>query len=300
MAKIGLIDVESHNFPNLALMKLSAYHKEKGDKVELIDTPIEALLGNWDKVYKSKIFTNSLDEFANISSSKVIKGGTGYDLKNKLSKEIEAIYPDYNLYSNPKFDDTAYGFLTRGCPRDCSFCIVSQKEGKCSKKVANLDQFWRGQKKIKLLDPNLLASKDKYNLLKQLVESRAKVDVTQGFDIRLLDDKSVELINALDLETIHFAWDNYEFKTYKKLKKYRDKLKFNKRKLIVYVLINYNTTIEQDLERLYKLRELSYSPYVMIYDKHKLPSGDIKRRMQRWVNNRYIWYSGVDFKDYRR
>ena len=155
--KIGLIDVDGHNFPNLPLMKISAYHKQCGDKVEWVN-----LFEHYDRVYMSKVFTFTPDFEYCINADEIIKGGTGYDLHNKLPTEIENIYPDYSIY--PEYNE-AYGFLTRGCPRNCDFCIVGTKEGLCSRKVANLDYFWNGQKVIKLLDPNLLACKEHIDLL---------------------------------------------------------------------------------------------------------------------------------------
>lgn len=151
--KIGLIDVDGHNFPNLALMKLSAWHKSRGDTVEWWWG-----FGRYDRVYMSKVFdeTYTQDVPEPLNTSEIIKGGTGYGLGNKLPDDIEHIYPDYSLY--PQFTtDTAYGFLSRGCPRGCHFCIVAKKEGRSSKKTANLHEWWSGQKYIKLLDPNLLA-----------------------------------------------------------------------------------------------------------------------------------------------
>lgn len=150
---IGLIDVDGHNFPNLALMKISAWHKHLGDHVEWC-VPIQ----RYDRVYQSCVFddTYSADIDWIPQADEIIKGGTGYGLDNKLPDEIEHIYPDYSLYPDMTYD-TAYGFLTRGCPRHCSFCIVGDKEGLYSRKVADLTEFWRGQKNIKLLDPNLLA-----------------------------------------------------------------------------------------------------------------------------------------------
>ena len=138
MAEIGLIDVDSHNFPNLCLMKISAYHKAKGDQVEWWNG-----LKRYDRVYQSKVFdeTYSKDNDFVVMADEVIKGGTGYGLDNRLPDEVEHIYPDYSLYG---VINTAYGFLTRGCPRDCPFCIVSDKEGKTSYQVAELTEFYRG------------------------------------------------------------------------------------------------------------------------------------------------------------
>ena len=134
--KIGLIDVDSHNFPNLPLMKISAWHKQNGDEVGWYD-PLTAWLNPPDKVYMSKIFTFTEDYPHPVSGKEIIRGGTGYDYPSggrMLPEEIEHICPDYSLYPD-LCKDTAYGFLTRGCPRGCDFCIVAAKEGKCSVKV---------------------------------------------------------------------------------------------------------------------------------------------------------------------
>lgn len=199
--KIGLIDVDSHNYPNLVLMKLSAYHKAQGDDVEWWNGFI-----HYDRVYQSKVFDESYTEDMEfcIMADEIVKGGTGYDLDNKLPNEIEHICPDYSIYG---ITDTAYGFLTRGCPRACPFCIVSAKEGRKSNTVADLDEFYRGQKNIELLDPNLLASKDHENLLMQLADSKALVNFSQGLDARLLTKDNIELINKVSVKNIHFAWD---------------------------------------------------------------------------------------------
>ena len=199
--KVGLIDVDSHNFPNLALMKLSAYHKAAGDSVEWWYA-----LEQYDRVYMSKVFDNtySPDIPEPMNAKEIIKGGTGYGLENKLPYEIEHIYPDYSLY--PELTkDTAYGFLTRGCPRACDFCIVSPKEGRCSKKVADLSEFWHGQKNIKLMDPNILACPEHMDLLRQLANSNSYVDFTQGLDCRLLTDENIRELNHIRVKEIQFS-----------------------------------------------------------------------------------------------
>ena len=167
--KIGLIDVDGHNYPNLALMKISAWHKAKGDTVEWWWG-----FGHYDRVYMSKVFdeTYTPDMPEPLNADEIIKGGTGYGLDNKLPDEIEHIYPDYSLYP-ALTKDTAYGFLSRGCPRGCHFCIVAGKEGRRSVKVADLSEWWNGQKNIVLMDPNLLACPDHMDLLGQLINSHA-------------------------------------------------------------------------------------------------------------------------------
>ena len=202
--RIGLIDVDGHNFPNLALMKISAYHKAKGGTVEWCFP-----LDRYDIVYQSKVFdeTYSPDIEWCPQAERVIKGGTGYGLENVLPAEIEHMYPDYSIYPDLT-KDTAYGFLTRGCPRGCKFCIVAEKEGRRSIKVADLSEFWQGQKNINLLDPNILACRQHPDLLRQLIDSNAYVDFNQGLDIRLTTEANIALINQVKVKSIHFAWDN--------------------------------------------------------------------------------------------
>lgn len=288
---IGLIDVDSHNFPNLALMKISAYHKSKGDHVEFCN-----LLKHYDVVYKSKIFDDTYTKEMDycINGETIIKGGTGYSLSNKLPEVIEHQFPDYGLY---ELNNKAYGFLTRGCPRNCPFCIVTEKEG-WAHTVAGLDEFWNGQKEIILMDSNITASKDCEWHFDSLIASRAWINFEGGLDIRFLTDKGVSQLNKMKTSMIHFAWDNYEFNTYEKLKRFRPLLNKRGRELRVYVLTNYNTTHEQDLERIYKLVELDYDPYVMIYNKKQAPKAT--RQLQRWCNNKRIFYCCKDFAEYKR
>ena len=287
--KIGLIDVDSHNFPNLALMKISAYHKAKGDSVEWWNGFL-----HYDVVYKSKVFSNlySHDDDFVINADEIIKGGTGYDLQNKLPHEVEHMYPDYSLYN---ITDRAYGFLTRGCPRGCPFCIVKEKEGNIHT-VADLDEWWHGQKEIVLMDSNITASKDCERLFNQLIKSGRWINFEGGLDIRFMDEAKCEQLNQMKLSMIHFAWDNYEFDTYEKLKRFRPLIKKRDREVGVYVLTNFNTTHEQDLERVYKLKELDCTPYIMIYEKGTEPRQT--RLLQRWCNNRFFFRACDRFEDF--
>ena len=310
MKRIGLIDVDgTGRFPNIALMKISAWHKRNGDVVEWYD-PLFS--GHFDMVYMSKVFSFTPDYEFPIDADEIIKGGSGYcislengkeifdESKNtNLPYEIEHIYPDYSIYPELT-QDTAFGFLTRGCPRGCDFCIVGKKEGLCAVKVADLSEFWNGQRKIVLCDPNILACKDWRDLLQQLIDSRAEIDFNQGLDIRLMTEEKARLLNQIKIKEIHFAWDRYQDKEkiLPKLKLFASITKHSPHahKAIVYTIVNFDTTIEQDLERIYTLRDLGYWPYVMIYDKEHCQR--VYKNMQRWVNNRFIFAKCKRFEDY--
>lgn len=325
--KIGLIDVDGHNYPNLPLMKIAAYHKSLGDEVEMWWG-----WSQYDRVYMSKVFddTYTPDVSEPVNAGTIIKGGTGYFRRNKdglaeiftdgkwvnigtssawesgtalywerLPSEIESCYPDYSLY--PELTkDTAFGFLTRGCPNNCGFCMVSQKEGQCSTKVANLSQWWSGQRNIVLCDPNLLACRDHMDLLKQLEESKAWIDINQGLDARLLTPENIAAIKRLKIKEIHFAWDLMKnskriirgLNTWKRYGKKDSHGSWG----TVYVLVNFDTTMAENLFRIYKLRQMDFTPYVMIYDKPNAPK-EI-RWLQRWCNNKAVFKSCPRFEDY--
>lgn len=293
-------------------MKLSAYHKARGDFVEWYE-PFNGLMQEYDKVYMSKVFSFTHDYEYPIYAKEIEKGGSGYCIETidgkeiyhaecdrNLQDEIEHIYPDYSIY--PEFTkDTAYGFLTRGCPRGCDFCHVKDKEGKRSYKVADLKEFWNGQKKIVLCDPNILACKDYPELLQQLIESKAKVEFNQGIDIRLVNEKNLELLRQIKLDKIHVAFDRWQDKDIiePRLRMFVEKTGFSRHKggLTCFILVNFDTTIEQDLYRIQLCRELNISPYPMIYDKEHCDP--IYKKLQRWCNNFIFWVCPT-FEEYKR
>ena len=168
-------------------------------------------------------------------------------------------------------------------------------------KVADLSEWWNGQRNIKLLDPNILACRDHLDLLEQLAESGAWVDITQGLDCRMLTEENIAGINRLKVKEIHFAWDsmNSSEKVLNGLRLYRENAKHKPHGQYgtVYCLTNFDTTMEEDLHRIYTLRDMGYDPYVMIYDKPHAPV-EIKR-LQRWCNNRVIFKACKMFEDYR-
>lgn len=314
--------MDGHHFPNLCLMKLSGWHKAKGDTVEWWSETAEI----YDVVYMAKVFSDvySPDLPTPTNATKVVRGGTGYaiwlegdkevyhkEYDPSLAPEIESFYPDYSLY--PEYTgwgqslkkQTAYGFLTRGCPRGCGFCHVAPKEGRCAHKVADLKQFWNGQGNICLSDPNILACKDAPDLLAQLVESGARVEFNQGLDARLLTPQKAELLARMNLKTPHFAMDSMEaIKPVEKgLRLYVDackriKGKWNWRNGKVFCLTNFDTSHEQDMERIKVIQACECWPFVMIYNKPSAPS--ITRRLQRWTNNPIIYATAQDFMDFQR
>lgn len=306
MAKVGLIDVDGHNFPNLALMRISAYHKSIGDTVEWWWSDFE----HYDIVYMSKIFSDaySPDMPEPMNADVVYKGGTGYCISlgedgkehfdqsknHTLPPHIEKMFPDYSIY--PQFE-FAVSMTSRGCPRGCAFCHVVAKEGRCSQKVADVKDFWNGQKEIKVLDPNITACVEKRDLLRQYRETGAWIDFTQGIDIRLTTEADVEDFNQMRIKRLHFAWDNPKDDLEDKFRMFTEKFRVkDPRRKTVYCLTNFNSTMEENLYRIYTLRDLGYDPYVMIYNKPEAPK-EI-RYLQRWCNNKIVFKSVRDFKDY--
>ena len=303
---IGLIDVDGHNFPNIPLMKLSAWHKARGDSVEWYK-PL--LSGHMDIVYCAKVFSFTDDYGFPIDADKVIKGGTGYKIKlingreqwagqdKELPPEIEHTYPDYALYG---IENRAFGFLSRGCPRRCPFCHVERKEGSRSRKVADLSEFWHGQKEIEICDPNILACPDAEDLLGQLADSKAKVDINQGLDARLLTEKKIEILKKIKMRNYHFAWDNPadEDKIIPKLQMFMDIVKPTSARVICYCLTNFSSTLAEDFHRIYKLRSMNIRPYIMIYDKKHCDP--IYLKIQMWTNAPQAFWAVPTFEEFDR
>lgn len=289
MKRIGLVDVDGHNFPNFALMKISAYHKAQGDIVEWAD-PLFG--GGYDKVYMSKIFTFSPDypyEF----DCEVVKGGTGYDIKSRLPIEIEASPAmDYTIYPDCEY---SLQFFSRGCIRKCPFCLVKEKEGHIHP-VQPVELNPNG-KWIEVLDNNFFANPDWKKSIEYLLNAGQQVKL-HGVDIRIMTEEQAYWLNRLRLKgNIHIAWDLPALDLTQKLQEVTKYIKPHK--LTCYVLVGYNSTIEQDMFRIDTLRRFGISPFVQPYRdyENKRKPTQYERDLARWANNKFL-YKSCKFEDY--
>ena len=200
--KIGLVDVDGHNFPNLALMKIAAYHKIAGDQVAWVN-----YFERYDKVYMSKVFTFTPDVTTFIQADEVVKGGTGYNMLATLPMPTEKMQPDYSMYPNIIH---AYGFLTRGCVRHCKWCVVPQKEGKMQA-TGDIEEILQNKKSAILMDNNVLASDYGLEQLKKIAKIGCRVDFNQGLDARLVNEDVAAVLSKIKwIKYIRFAFDSPE------------------------------------------------------------------------------------------
>lgn len=288
MTNIGLIDVDGHNFPNFALMKISAYHKAKGDQVNWTSP----LFGAYDLVYKSKIFTFTPDD-ASPYNCPVIKGGTGYDIRSRLPEEIESSkLMDYTIYPQYPF---SIQFFSRGCIRHCPFCLVRDKEGFIHP-VDPVELNPNGQW-IEVLDNNFFANPEWRTAVKYLMDTGQPVKF-HGIDVRILDDEQMWWLNCIKMRGgIHIAWDLPDVDLTARLKMMTRHIK--PWKIVCYILVGFNSTIEQDLKRIYTCRDLGITVWVMPfrdYENSRVPTR-YERDLQRWANRPQL-FKTTDFEDY--
>jgi len=325
---VKLIDVDS-KIPNYALMKISNYHKKHGD---IVGFDVE----NPDIVYLACVFTkNRTKTMAQVKEyeaqgAEVIVGGTGIDLRKDLPLEIENSDPDYDLYTPEflyprmtrictkdarvkKIDwllNAGMGFLTRGCVRKCGFCAVPIKEGGLHPDRCINDLINPRSKNIILFDNNITADPQVVRKLHEIKKRDLRIDITQGIDIRLLDDELAKLLSEVKLKdyTIHYAWDLMSYSTQvlsgiQRLLKYMSPWKH-----MCFVLTDFNTTFEEDMHRVKTLASMKISPLIMRYqDPEKYEAKKLNDRtfheirrdhFARWVNGRF--YKVCEFDKYDR
>ena len=278
--KIGIIDVDSHNFPNFALMRLSAWHKAHGDSVEWCGD----MYWDFDRVYKSKIFTFTPDVDRPFLCE-VVRGGTGYDIHSLLPAEVErSTAMDYTLY--PQYDFSIQ-FFSRGCIRHCPFCLVHDKEGNI-RPVEPVELNPRG-KHIEVLDNNFFANPEWKSAIEYLIKAGQKVNL-HGVDVRIMNEEQAFWLNKLRLHRrVHIAWDLPQLDLTEKLREVARYIKTYK--LMCYILVGFDSTIDQDMYRIERCRELGITPYVMPYrdfDNKTRPS-QYARDLAQYVNKPQIF-----------
>jgi len=291
--KIALYDVDSR-IPNLALMKISEYYKQQGHTVERFE-PL--WMDSYDKIFASTVF--SFSDKTLLDKERMEIGGTGWDIDKSLPPEIEAVKPDYTFYNYKH----SIGFTMRGCRFNCKFCVVPKKEGK-PKPFNTVEEIWtnRDSDFIVLLDNDFFGNPQWRERIDEIKRHNLKVNFSQGLNIRIITDEQAKALASINFRNInnkskmvHFAWD-----------------RFNDEKLIdagiervikagvkpyqmtFYVLIGFDTTEEQDLYRVNKLKNLGCNPFVMPFNR----ADRYQKRFTRWVNHKAIFKS-VSWKEYR-
>lgn len=286
--KIGIYSVERTVYPNVALMKISAYHKQRGDSVEWA-LPLES----YDIVYESKLFTFSPAPTWPWMADKVVRGGTGYDIESKLPNDIEQITDvDWSLYSRSGF---SVNFLSRGCIRKCPFCLVRRKEGYIHpvRPLTVPDHAeW-----VEILDNNFFAN-PRLDDAAQWVHDSGKPITLNGVDVRMMTDDHYRILQSFKMHgRIHIAWDNPKDKI---LPKIEHMTKFiSPWRIVCYVLVGFNSTIQEDLMRIQGLESIGVSPFVMVYRDYTTNNEPdvLLKHLQRWCNRREIFKS-CTFNEY--
>lgn len=289
--KIGLIDVDGHgNFPNLALMRLSAWHRKQGDTVEWWNG-----FCHYDRVYMSKVFTFTPDIDTVIDADEIIRGGTGYKDYGSLPPEIEATAPDYSIYPSV---DYAIGFLTRGCIRNCPWCIVPKKEGSI-RPAATWEEIKRpDSNKIIFMDNNVLASSHGLQQIESMGGKKVWVDFNQGLDARLVTPETAELLAGLRwIEYVRLACDTDEMiPIVERAVAYMREAGIAKYRFFAYVLVQ---DVEAAERRAIALRKMGVTPFAQPY--RDFDGGEPTKEQQafaRWCNNKAVFKS-CTWKDYK-
>lgn len=287
--KIGLLDIDGHNYPNLALMKLSSYHKSIGDSVEFAD-----MFGKYDILYSSKVFSWTTDPGYTYNSDLIIKGGTGYNYTIKLLSNVENVMPDYSIYDCQH----AYGFLTRGCIRKCGHCIVPEKEGDI-KPNSEIEEFIGNYKTAVLMDNNVLSSEFGIKQIEKIIKMGIKVDFNQGLDARLIDKPTAKILSKVKwLKPLRLACDSKsQMKYIKKSVKLLRENNCTPSRYFCYVLID---DIKESKQIIEFLRKLNIDPFGQPYRdfKNTEPTWE-QKKFARWVNMKKA-FKTMTFEQFKR
>ncbi len=297
--KIGLHDADKENhskrravFPNYALMKISAYHKSLGDDVEWWNKD-----KTYDRVYSSKVF-GFTPENPDLPPD-TIRGGTGYGLFTELPPEIDEIFPDYSIYPDC---DYAIGYITRGCPNNCRWCIVPKKEGKIHAYRDWRDLVRPDSDKLVLMDNNILTCNYGLKQLESLIDSGYKIDLNQGMDARLVTDEIAQILSRLKwIRYLRFSCDTIPqiaaiHKTAELLGKYGIKPS----RLFIYLLVTSDLeNAEYRVEQLKTLRGIS----IYAQPERNESMGIFPNKLQREFAQRYVYsgrYRTITWSDYAK
>lgn len=292
--KIGVHQLDG-SYPNLAIMKIAGYHESIGDTVEWYNG--EMFAECYDKIYMSKIF--GFTPMPQLPPNAVI-GGTGIDFFNTLPKEIEDATPSYSLYPDC---DYHLGFSMKGCRFNCKFCCVPKKEGR-PYNYNSIDEILintKGKDRLMLLDNDFFGGENWKGNLERIIELNLRVCFLQGLNIRIITDEQAELLakckyrnSRFKAKYLTFAWDRFnDGKIVLRGIERCVKAGIPATNMQFFVLIGFDSTPEQDLERVTILKNLGCMPFVMPYDKHN----DYQKRFARWVNSRWV-FKTVEWKDY--
>lgn len=295
MSKIGIIQVDG-KIPNLALMKIAGYHESNGDTVEWFKGVL--FQDEYDKVYASKLFSFSV--MPQLPEGAII-GGTGIDFYNKLPPEIEEAEPSYSLYKECNYH---LGFSMKGCRFNCKFCCVPKKEGR-PYNYNTIDEILtnpKGKDRLMLLDNDFFGGTDWKSNLERIIELKLRVCFVQGLNIRIITGEQAALLalckyrnSKFDDKYLTFAWDKYnDGKLIMKGIDICNKAGIPSKNMQFFVLIGFDTSPDQDYERVMTLREMGCMPFAMPYNK----SDKYQKAFTRWVNNRAVFKS-VKWSDYK-
>jgi hypothetical protein len=296
MGRIGLYNVdEGASIPNLALMRLAAFHKERGDAVGHFMPPDTA---SYDRVYASNVFSFSKRR-TYLDAAQMEIGGSAWDLHKNLPPEVERCVPDYSFFDYPH----SLGFTMRGCRFRCKFCVVPEKEGR-PKTDDTIDDIWtnRNSDFVVLLDNDFFGNPEWRERIAEIRKHDLRVNFSQGLNIRIITEEQCRALASVKFwnlratkRQVHFAWDRFQDEKLIDAGIARVQAAGIKAwQMAFYVLIGFDTTPEQDLYRVTKLRDLGCDPYAMPYDRHDL----YQQRFKRWVNRKQLFKS-VKWEDYK-